>query len=344
VGRESYNHLIGLTIVDNEGVEGSGFSFVVENDGASAVKTMLDDVVIPQVLGTQTHKGSALWHELMATTHRIGRGVSSLAIGAADTALWDLNARKRGLSLADHIGRIRDDIPAYASGQFSPTLPLDQVLEIALREQQRGLGGIKLRVGMDVRADLERVAALRDALGPSMRIMCDANERLSLPEAIWLGRQLQKYDVYWFEEPLYARDVEAHAALAASIDIPIAVGEHLQSVSEFQSFIKAGAAHILQPDVGQLAGTTEFLRIAQLALENGVALAPHFLPELHIHLVAAFPNAIYLEQFPWADEWLVNTLEFSDGRTKVPDVIGHGIEFTPDARKQYLVQEDSYRV
>ena len=133
VGRESHNHLIGVTLIDDEGAEGHGFSFVVENNGAAAVKTMLDDVVIPQVLGAQTHKGAALWHDLTAATHRIARGVSSLAIGASDTALWDLNARKRGLSLADHIGRIRGDIPAYASGQFSPNLPLEQVLEIAHR-------------------------------------------------------------------------------------------------------------------------------------------------------------------------------------------------------------------
>src|SRR5690606_4535004 len=102
-------------------------------------------------------------------------------------------------------------------------------------------------------------------------------------------------------EPLPAHDVGAYVELVRATSIPIAAGEHLQSVADFRTFVAAGAAHIFQPDIGQIAGVTEFLRIAGVVREAGYALAPHFLPELHIHLVAAFPNAIYLEQFPWAE-------------------------------------------
>lgn len=344
VGRESFNNLIGVTVTDSDGAQGSGFSFVVENDGARAVKAMLDDVVVPEVLGTRTHQRAQVWTQLMSATSRIGRGVASLAIGAADTALWDLAARQQNLSLADLIGRVRDDVPAYASGQFAPTLSLDEVVQIAQREVDRGLRAIKLRVGMDVGRDVARVAGLREALGPEIRIMCDANERLSLPEAIWLGRQLRQHDVYWLEEPLSARDLGAYRSLSRAIDIPIATGEHLQSISEFHAFAQAGAAHIYQPDIGQLAGVTEFLRIAAVVQESGCALAPHFLPELHIHLVAAFSNAVYIEQFPWADEWLQHPLQFAHGKALVPEVVGHGVDFTPDARKRFQVVQSEHHV
>lgn len=344
VGRESYNNLIGVTLTDADGAQGTGFSFVVENEGAGAVKAMLDDVVVPEVLGRYSHERAAVWHQLMTATHRIGRGVASLAIGAADTAMWDLAARQQGLPLADLVGRVRDDVPAYASGQFAPTLDLDDVVEIARGEVERGLRAIKLRVGLDVQRDVERVAGLREALGPGIRLMCDANERLSLPEAIWFGRQLQPFDVYWLEEPLPARDMAAYQALAQAIDVPIATGEHLQSVAEFAAFAQAGAAHILQPDVGQIAGITEFLRVGAVIRESGRALAPHFLPELQIHLVAAFPNAVYLEQFPWADEWLESPLQISDGKAIVPDTPGHGVDFTAEARKEFEIAESEHRV
>ncbi|WP_293783391.1 mandelate racemase/muconate lactonizing enzyme family protein [uncultured Aeromicrobium sp.] len=342
VGRESFNTLIGVTFTDSDGVQGSGFSFVVENDGARAVKAMLDDVVIPETLGIPTVRRAGLWHRLMLATHRIGRGVSSLAIGAADTALWDLAARQQELSLADLVGRVRDDVPAYASGQFAPTLPVEEVIDIARREVERGLGAIKLRVGIDVRRDLDRVARLRETLGPTIRILCDANERLTLPEAIWFGRQLEQYDVYWLEEPLPAQDITAYRALAEAINIPIATGEHLQSVAEFAAFAQAGAAHVFQPDVGQIAGTTEFLRIAAVVRESGHALAPHFLPEVHIHLAAGFSNAAYIEQFPWADEWLTHPLRFADGKAQVPAVVGHGVEFTQEARSRFEVAQKEH--
>src|SRR5690606_23887895 len=142
------------------------------------------------------------------------------------------------------------------------------------------------------------------------------------------------YNLFWLEEPLPSKGVGVYGKLTTAIDIPIAVGEHLQSSSEFYEFIKIGGAHVFQPDAGQLAGITEFLQIGNLVRDTGHALAPHFLPELHIHLAVAFSNSVYIEQFPWAHGLLKNPLEIVGGNAVVPDVVGHGVEFTAEARSK----------
>jgi len=336
-GHHSTIDLIGVTLTTDSGVSGSGYSFVVGSDGSRAVKEVLDTVLIPTVKGRRSHDVHALWAQWIRDTDRFGRGVVSLAISAVDTALWDLAAHERSLSLARHVGQVRTRIPAYASGQFSSDHPIDDMLRIAQGELDRGMRAIKLRVGLDLGTDLERIKQLRRLGRDDLRIMCDANERFDLPSAVRFARAAEPYDIFWLEEPLRARDVAAHQQLARSIGIPIAVGEHLQSTSEFLAFITAGAAQVLQPDVGQIAGTTEFLRIAGLVRDHGLSLAPHFLPELHIHLIAGMENAIALEQFPYADSFLVRGLAYEDGHALVPDGPGHGVEFTEAAWETMLV-------
>ena len=294
--------------------------------------------LLPTVVGRRSHDVNDVWRSAMQRLDRVRRGLASIAVGAVDMALWDLAAVERGLSLADHVGKCRDSVPAYSSGQFSPRLPMAKVIEHVQHQLDMGLTAVKLRVGMNPAEDVKRVGALRSEFGPELRIMCDANQRLLLPEAIALGKQLADLGVYWLEEPMRASDVDAHAQLARAVPIPIAVGEHLQSVGEFREYARRGAAHVLQPDVGQLAGVTEFLAIARAVEDEGAALAPHFLPEIHVHLMAAFPNAVYLEQFPWADRWLMNPLQYGDGKAHVPTGPGHGFVFTEDAVAEFLAE------
>ncbi|MGC5617698.1 mandelate racemase/muconate lactonizing enzyme family protein [Georgenia sp. Z1491] len=337
VGDENNCNVAGVTLETADGHIGRGFGFTVEWDGSEAIRSIIDMVLLPAVIGRSSHDVADIWNTSMLRIDRVRRGLASIAIGAVDMALWDLAAVERGISLADHVGKVRASVPAYSSGQFAPTLPMEKVIENVHKQMEMGLTAVKLRVGMDPEKDLSRVSALRSEFGDALRIMCDANQRLVLPEAIWLGRRLADLGVYWFEEPMPARDVDGHVALAKAIDVPIAVGEHLQSAGEFKEYARRGAAHLLQPDVGQLAGPTEFFQISEMARSEGVALAPHFLPEIHIHLMAAYPNAAYLEQFPWVDKWLVSPLQFENGHALIPDTVGHGFELVPDAIEQFLV-------
>ncbi|GAB3357893.1 mandelate racemase/muconate lactonizing enzyme family protein [Modestobacter lapidis] len=332
---DAHHELIGVTLHTDTGETGTGFAFVTDFGGGVAVKALLDDVLLPRVQGRPVHEAKAIWHELWYITHRLGRGINSFAIAAIDIALWDLRARGNGHSLARELGQVTDRVPAYGSGKGSPLLPVDELVELSAGYVEQGFQAVKVRIGVDPAADIERVRAVRRALGDSVRIMCDANERLDLPTALWLGNRLAEFDIYWFEEPVVSDDVAAHQRLAQALPMPIVGGEHLCSSREFVQFVNAQALDVLQPNICMVGGFTEGLRIGELAAAHGLGFAPHFMSELHIHLAAALKNTTYLEYFPFLDEFIEEPLEHADGHILVPERPGHGIRFTEATWNRY---------
>jgi L-alanine-DL-glutamate epimerase-like enolase superfamily enzyme len=329
--------LVGLDVESGGGSTGLGYTFTISYGGGEAVKALLDHVLVPRILGRSVNDYPAMWDEMWRATRRLGSGISHMAIAAVDIALWDLRARSQGLSLAKALGQVHHTVPTYSSGRASPTLPTEQLVEASLDSIAHGHTAIKLRVGMHPGEDTRRVAAVRDAVGPDVRIMCDANERLDLPTAQWLGRRLLDHDVFWFEEPLPSEHVDGYRQLASTLPLAITGGEHLFSLWEFTRYVEREAISILQPDVCMVGGVTEWLRIANLGLAHGLPVSPHFVPELHVHLAAATPNAMYVESFPMFDELTVHELEVREGHMSVPDRLGHGVEFHPWVHEKYGV-------
>lgn len=325
---DAHHEFVGVTLHCESGETGTGFAFVTDFGGGTAVQALLDDVLLPRVQGRSVHDAKRLWHEFWSITHRQGRGLNSFAIAAIDIALWDLRARLHGHSLARELGQVRDSVVAYGSGKAAPLLPVDELVALSAGYVEQGFGAVKVRVGLDPAADVARVGAVRRALGDDVRIMCDANERLDLPTALWLGRRLAELDVFWFEEPVVSDDVEAHRRLAQALPMPIVGGEHLCSAREFMPFVTAGALDVLQPNASMVGGLTEALRIGEIAGAHGLGFAPHFLTELHVHLAAAVPSTTYLEFFPFLDEFVEEPLRTENGAVIVPDRPGHGITFT----------------
>lgn len=324
---DAHHELIGVTLHTASGTSGTGFCFVTDHGGGVAVKALLDDVLLPRLYGRSVYDTKRIWHELSALTHRMGHGINSFAIAAIDIALWDLRAQHNGHSLARELGQVWDTVPAYGSGKASPLLSVDELVELSVGYVAEGFGAVKVRVGKEPEADVSRVRAVRDAVGDDVRIMCDANERLDLPTAMWLGRRLADLDIYWFEEPVVSDDIGAHQRLAQALPMPIVGGEHLCSAREFVPFVTAHALDVLQPNVAMVGGITEVMRVGELAAAHGLGFAPHFLSELHIHVAAALDNTTYLEFFPFLDEYVEVPLRAENGRVVVPDRPGHGIQF-----------------
>lgn len=329
--------LVGVTIRTRDGISGMGYTWTVNYGGAESIKALIDHVLIPRVVGRSVYDYAGIWKELWWVTHRLGRGISHMAIAAVDIALWDLRAKSKGLPLAKVLGQVKDRVPTYSSGRASPNLTTDELVHTSVDAVQQGHTAVKLRVGVDPQGDVERIAAVRDAVGPTVRIMCDANERLDLPTAQWLGRQMVEYDVFWFEEPLPNEYIEGHRHLAQTLPMAIAGGEHLFSLWEFTRYVERGALSILQPDVCMVGGVTEWMRIAELGLAHGLPMSPHFVPEFHIHLAAAAQNGMYVESFPMMDDLIVHQLEVESGQVLVPDRPGHGLEFHPWVWAEYQV-------
>jgi L-alanine-DL-glutamate epimerase-like enolase superfamily enzyme len=335
---DEFFELIGVTVIDAGGEEGTGWTFTSDYGGGRAVRALLDDVLLPRLDGREAGEVEVLNEELFHYTHRLGHGIASMAIAAIDVALWDLVARKRGVPISVALGRRRDRVPSYGSGKASPSLPIDDLVETSASYIRDGFDAVKIRVGREPDRDVERVKAVREAIGPGPRILCDANERLSLPAALWLGKRLADLDIYWFEEPILAQDIEGYKRLRSQLPIAIASGEHFHSRRDFAPFVSAGALDVLQPDLCFVGGFTEALKIGEMADMFGLAVAPHFMTVLHIHLAAALPRPTYVEFYPFMDDLIEHGLEVAEGHVLVPERPGHGVTFTHEAWEKYTVR------
>jgi L-alanine-DL-glutamate epimerase-like enolase superfamily enzyme len=207
------------------------------------------------------------------------------------------------------------------------------VKERASQSLADGIGGIKIKVGHpDSRVDLSRVTAVREHLGDDVPFMVDANQQWDRPTAMRLGRVFEQFNMVWIEEPLDAYDAEGHAQLARALDTSIATGEMLSSVAEHISLIDHRSVDIIQPDAPRIGGITPFLRLAHLADQAGLQLAPHFAMEIHLHLAAAYPREPWVEHFEWLNPLFNERLETRDGRMLVPNRPGLGVTLSDQAR------------
>ncbi|MFI6791746.1 mandelate racemase/muconate lactonizing enzyme family protein [Nonomuraea sp. NPDC050383] len=315
------------------GHEGVGFGYSKRAGGPGQYAHARE--IAPELLGEDPSDIARLWDKLVWAGASVGRsGLATQAVAAIDVALWDLKAKRAGLPLAKLIGAHRDSVRCYnTSGGFLHA-PVEQVMDNATAALERGIGGIKIKVGHpDSRVDLARVNAVREHLGDAVPLMVDANQQWDRPTAQRLGRALEPYGLVWIEEPLDAYDSAGHAALAASLDTPIATGEMLTSVAEHAELIRAGAADVIQPDAPRIGGITPFLRLAALAEHQRLQLAPHFAMEIHVHLAAAYALEPWVEHFEWLEPLFEERLEIRDGRMLVPSRPGLGVTLSEQARK-----------
>jgi len=290
--------------------------------------------IAPALLGEDPSDIGRLWTKLCWAGASVGRsGLATQAIAAFDVALYDLKAKRAGLPLAKLLGAYRDSVACYnTSGGFLHT-PLEQLLVNAKASRERGIGGIKLKVGQpDWKRDLERVTAVRRHLGDDVPLMVDANQQWDRPRAQRMCRVFEEFGLVWIEEPLDAYDHEGHAALAAMFDTPIATGEMLTSAAEHSELIRHRSADYLMPDAPRVGGITPFLKIAAQAEEAGLMLAPHFAMELHVHLAATYPTEPWVEHFDWLEPLFNERLEIKDGRMLVPTRPGLGVSLSDQAR------------
>ena len=319
-------------IETEQGHQGLGFSYSKRAGGPGQFAHARE--IAPALLGEDPSDISRLWDKLCWAGASVGRsGMSTQAIGAFDVALWDLKARRAGLSLAKLLGSHRESVRCYnTSGGFLHT-PTDQLLVNAAASLERGIGGIKLKVGQpDGALDLRRVQAVREHLGDAVPIMVDANQQWDRPTAQRMCRIFEQFNLVWIEEPLDAYDHEGHAALAVQFDTPIATGEMLTSAAEHGDLIRHRAADYLMPDAPRVGGITPFLKVAALAEHAGLMLAPHFAMELHVHLAAAYPREPWVEHFEWLEPLFNERIEIKDGRMLVPTRPGLGLTLSGQAR------------
>ncbi len=315
-----------------DGTEGIGYSYTI-GTGGGAVLSLLRTGLLDLLVGQDSSRPEAVWLALFSSTRATTVGaITSLAIAAVDCAVWDARSRASDTPLWRAAGGARPTIPLYDTEGGWLHLGVDELVGQALASKSRGMRGVKIKVGKArAHEDFVRLAAVREAGGPDLDIMIDANQSLTAAEAIRRAALFEPLDIFWFEEPLPADDVAGHRALARSTSIPVAVGESMYSLGQFREYLQAGAASIVQVDAARIGGITPWLKVAHLAEAFNVKVAPHFLMELHVSLTCAIPNALYLEHIPQLRAVTRNDLEIVDGHGVAPSAPGLGIDWDFDA-------------
>jgi L-alanine-DL-glutamate epimerase-like enolase superfamily enzyme len=324
-----------VEMTTNEGLVGTGFTFALTGGGTS-VKTYIDDTITPFLVNTNLLDWDKNWHILWDKHQRMGNGNGLLGLSAIDIAIWDIRSKERELPLYQLLGAQRDKMPIYGSGRATHGMTTEELIAGSLSYKEEGYKAIKLRAGaLGIKEDINRIQAVREAVGNNIDIMVDCNERLTYPEALQLGRHLEECDIFWMEEPLPAGDIEGHKRLAEQLRVPIAVGEHLHGRFDFINYMKQHAASIYQPDVPLVGGVSEWIRIANITEGFGCVLTPHFLPEFHIQLGLATKNCLSIEHFPLIDDILQETLKIENGFAVPPTRSGHGMLWDLEKIKYY---------
>ncbi len=318
--------MVRLTMDD--GSQGTGYSYTIGTGGSSVV-ALLRDHLAPRLIGRDPAEIEAIWRDLMFSTHATTVGaITSLALAAIDTALWDWRCRRDGQPLWQAAGGAKKRIPVYTTDGGWLHLPTETIVRETVVAKEAGFKGAKIKVGLPhVSDDVARLKAVRAAVGDGFEIMVDANQCFTLSEALRRAPRYAELGIAWFEEPLPADDITGHARLAAASEVPIAVGESLYSASQFVAYVQQGAASILQSDVARIGGITPWLKVAHLAECHNLMVAPHFLMELHVSLTGAAPAAAWVEYIPQLDAVVSSRLLIEDGCAVVPATPGLGIEW-----------------
>ncbi|MFI1769673.1 mandelate racemase/muconate lactonizing enzyme family protein, partial [Streptomyces sp. NPDC020800] len=309
-----------------------GYSYTIGTGGRS-VLAMLREHLLPRLAGTDATLVEQVWFDLFASTRATTVGaITSLALAAVDTALWDLRCTRAGEPLWRLAGGFRRKVPLYDTEGGWLHLSTQDLVAGALASRAAGWPGVKLKVGKPrVEQDVERLRAVREAAGEGLDIMVDANQSMTRAEARLRAAAFEPLGLSWFEEPLPADDVAGHEALAGSTSIPVAVGESMYSIAQFREYLSRGAASIVQVDVARVGGITPWLKVAHTAEAFNVPVCPHFLMELHVSLVAAIPNGRYVEHIPQLRAITSTQMRIEDGHAVAPDAPGLGIDWDHDA-------------
>lgn len=327
-----------VRITDSDGVTGTGYSYTIGTGGHSVIE-LLKRTLVPAIVGREALEIEKIWRDLLFLTHATTTGaITSIALAAIDTALWDLKARRLGLPLHILAGGAQDAIPLYTTEGGWLHLEEAALIEDALRAKADGFGGCKLKVGRPIHEDVRRISAVREAVGPGFEIFTDANQRFNVDEAIRRARAYEPIDIGWFEEPVTAEDISGHARLVDHTSIPIAVGESLYSAMHFREYLERHACSIIQVDVGRIGGITPWLKVAHMAEAFNIAVCPHFLMELHVGLCAAIPNGRWVEYIPQLDELTTERMTIRDGKAIPSSKPGLGIAWDLDAIERMTVE------
>ena len=337
-GTHTHFELIICRITTEDGFEGQGYTYT-GGKGGRAIATLIEHDLKPFILGKDAENVEDILDGILHTNHYVGRGgLLSFAASAVDIALWDIRCKRADLPLHKYLGAPSDSAACY-EGFIDLDYSMNRLQEKAQQSLAAGHESIKTKVGRaNMQEDVARIALLRSIIGPHRKLMIDANYSYTEAQAIKFAHAVEEYDISWFEEPVSPDEFEAYGRIADAISIPLAMGENLHIIEEFERAIRYSRLSYLQPDASNIGGITGWLRIAKLAKDHGLKICSHGMHELHVSLLAAQPHAGMMEvhSFP-IDKYTTNPIRVEDGMAFAPHHPGTGVIFDGTLLSPHLI-------
>jgi len=285
-----------LVLVEAFGGERRGLGYTYASGStASLIRELLTD----RIVGLDAMNIQASWIQMIQAIRNLGRpGICSMAIAAVDSALWDLKARLLELPLVTLLGAARAEVPVYGSGGFT-SYSIEQLQSQLGAWVEHGIARVKMKIGRDPQADIRRVQAAREAIGPKGELFVDANGAYSLKQALAQASAFSAQQVAWFEEPVSSDDLAGLRFVRehAPAGMEISAGEYGYDLCYFRRMLEAGSVDVIQPDATRCAGITGFLQVGALAQAFACPISAHTAPSLHLHPCCAVPGVRHLEYF-----------------------------------------------
>ncbi len=322
--------LIGVKISTDQGLQGISIAFFGAGitpalksaiDSFGALITGMDPLCIEAVHAKCRD----------AALHAGPGGIFTLALSAIDIALWDIKGKAFGKPVSELLGGYRKTIPTYASGALMRGFPLKHVVKAAETLVKKGFRQMKTQLALpgDTNPPLEvqRIKLIREVIGDKIDLMCDINQRWDVRQAIAIGKQVEKYHLFWLEDVTTADDYPGLARVADALDTPVAGGEYLYGTAPFRHMMEARSVDIPMIDLMRSCGITGFMKIAAMAEAFNLPVVSHLIPEVQIHTMAAIPNGLTVEYMPWTHRCYKEVPQPKNGMLTVPNKPGLGLEF-----------------